>query len=125
MRARPYGTGEQPRPALAGPARQPRYEPGYDGPPRFEGAPRGHGDVPQDALSSYPYPYGPPDRQAKPISPYPEDYQDRGAPGGRTAAWPGPMEPVAPRAAITAPPRPGDRTSGPQPQFGSGPLPRV
>jgi hypothetical protein len=124
MRARPYVTGEQPRPAVAAPARQARYEPGYDGPPRFEGAPRGHGDVPQDALS---YPYGPPGRQAKPISPYPEDYQDRGAPGrhpdGR-APWPGPMESARPRAAITAPPRPEERSSGPQPQFGSGPMPR-
>ena len=39
MRGRPYVSGDQPRPALAGPARQPLYEPGYDGPPRFEGAP--------------------------------------------------------------------------------------
>jgi hypothetical protein len=127
MRARPYVTGEQPRPAaVAGPARQPRYEPGYDGPPRFEGAPRGHGDVPQDTLSSYPY--GPPGRQAKSISPYPEDYQDRGAPGRRPEGRvprPGPVEPARPRAAITAPPRPGERSSGPQPQLGSGPMPRV
>jgi DMSO/TMAO reductase YedYZ heme-binding membrane subunit len=122
MRARPYVSAEPSRPAVAGPARQPRYEPGYDGPPRFEGAPRGQGDVPQDALSSYPY--GPPGRQAKPISPYPEDYQDRGAPEGRTAPWPGPMEPAPPRAAIAGPSRPGDRGSGPQPQFGSGPMPR-
>ena len=122
LRARPYVSAEQPRPALAGPARQPRYEPGYDGPPRFEGAPRGHGDVPKDELSSYPY--GPRGHRAKPVSPYPEEHQDRGLPAGRTAPWPGPMEPAPPRAAITAPPRPGDRSSGPQPQLGSGPLPR-
>ena len=72
MRGRPYLGVDQPRsappgPAPAGPARparQPLYEPGYDGPPRFEGAPRGHGDVPQDELSSYPY--GPPGRRPQP-----------------------------------------------------------
>jgi DMSO/TMAO reductase YedYZ heme-binding membrane subunit len=123
MRARPYVNTEQPRPALASPARQPRYEPGYDGPPRFEGAPRGHGDVPQDELSSYPY--GPRGRQPQPLSPYPADYPDRNALDGRTAAWPGPVEPATPLAAIPPPPpRPGDRTSGPQLQLGSGPRPR-
>jgi hypothetical protein len=116
VRARPYVTTE---PALASPARQPRYEPGYDGPPRFEGAPRGHGDVPQDELSSYPY--GPRGHQALPLSPYP----DRSALDGRAASWPGPMEPVPARAALPPPPpRPGDRASGPQPQLGGGPRPR-
>jgi hypothetical protein len=123
MRARPYVTAEPPRPAVAGPARQPRYEPGYDGPPRFEGAPRGHGDVPQDALSSS-YPYASPGHRARPISPYPEASQDRGAPDGRTASWPGPMESSPPRAAIAGPPRPAERNSGPQPQSGSGPMAR-
>ena len=60
LRGRPYVAADQPRsaPGLADgshgsprPARQPLYEPGYDGPPRFEGAPEGHGDVPQDELS--------------------------------------------------------------------------
>src|SRR5579863_5582488 len=45
------GTGSYPYPAA--PGRQPLYEPEYDGPPRFEGAPRKH--VPQDDLASYPY----------------------------------------------------------------------
>jgi len=90
MRARPYVTAEQSRPA-----RQPLYEPGYDGPPRFAGAPRGHGDIPQDELSSYPY----------------------GPQGGRPQAAPA-------RAAISAPPRQGDRGSGPMPQLGTGPMPR-
>ena len=116
MRARPYVTADQPRPALAGPARQPLYEPGYDGPPRFEGAPRGHGDIPQDELSSYPY--GPQGRQLPPASPYPVDYPDRAGSDGRTASRPGRPEPVRPRAAISAPPRPGDRSSGPMPQLG-------
>ena len=93
LRGRPYLAADQPRSALGGPtgatgparpARQPLYEPGYDGPPRFEGAPRGHGDVPQDELSSYPY--RPPGRRA----PYPDDYTDRAGSGGRTGPRPAP-----------------------------------
>ena len=129
MRGRPYVSADQPRPALASPGRQPRYEPGYDGPPRFEGAPRGHGDIPQDELSSYPY--GPRDRGPQAVSPYPEDYQDRPGSGAR-ATRPGVTEPTRPRAAIPAPPRAGDRSSGPIPQLrtgsmaqpGTGPMPR-
>ena len=117
MRGRPYVSADQPRPALAGPARQPLYEPGYDGPPRFEGAPRGHGDIPQDELSSYPY--GPRDRRPQAASPYPEDYQDRPGPGAR-ATRPGMTAPTRPRAAIPAPPRAGDRSSGPIPQLRTG-----
>ena len=119
MRTRPYMTTDQPRPALAGPARQPLYEPGYDGPPRFAGAPRGQGDVPQDELSSYPY--GPQSRRLPSASPYPDDYPNRPGSDGRTGAWPGRPEPARPRAAISAPPRAGDRSSGPMPQLGTGP----
>ena len=127
MRARPYVPADQARSALSGPARQPLYEPGYDGPPRFEGAPRGHGDIPQDELSSYPY--GPRDR--RPASPYAEDYPDRPGSGPR-GTRPGLAEPARPRAALPVPPRPGDRNSGPMPQLrtgsmtqpGPGPLPR-
>ena len=127
MRARPYVSADEARSALPGPARQPLYEPGYDGPPRFEGAPRGHGDIPQDELSSYPY--GPRDR--RPGSPYAGDYPDRPGSGPR-GTRPGMAEPARPRAALPAPPRPGDRNSGPIPQLrtgsmtqpGPGPLPR-
>jgi DMSO/TMAO reductase YedYZ heme-binding membrane subunit len=111
-RARPYVSADQ---ALSGPARQPLYEPGYDGPPRFAGAPRGHGEIPQDELSSYPS--GPRGRGSQPASPYPEDYPDR--PGSR-ANRPGVAEPTRPRAALPAPPRPGDRNSGPIPQLRNG-----
>jgi len=129
MRDRPYVGADQPRPALAGPTRQPRYEPGYDGPPRFEGAPRGHGEIPQDELSSYPY--EPRDRGPQARSPYSEDYPDRLGSGPR-AAWPGTTEPTRPRAALPAPPRSGERSSGPIPQLrsgsagqpGTGPMPR-
>ena len=91
MRGRPYVAAEPSRPV-----RQPLYEPGYDGPPRFEGAPRGHGNVPQDELSSYPY--GPQDHRP---------------------------QPAPPRAAIPAPPRQEDRGSGPMPQLGTGPIPQL
>jgi DMSO/TMAO reductase YedYZ heme-binding membrane subunit len=116
MRARPYVSADQARSALSGPARQPLYEPGYDGPPRFEGAPRGHGDIPQDELSSYPY--GP--RDGRPASPYAEDYPDRAGSGPR-GIRPGTAESARPRAALPAPPRPGDRNSGPIPQLRTGP----
>ena len=130
MRARPYVAADQARPALGGPARQPLYEPGYDGPPRFAGAPRGHGDIPQDELSSYPY--GPGGRGAQPAPPYPVDYPDHPGAGPR-GTRPGVPEPARPRAALPAPPRPGDRNSGPFPQLrtgsmaqpGTGPMPRL
>jgi DMSO/TMAO reductase YedYZ heme-binding membrane subunit len=128
-RARPYVSADQSRPAPGGSARQPLYEPGYDGPPRFAGAPRGHGDIPQDELSSYPY--GPRGRGPQPVPPYPEGYPDRPGSGPR-ATRPGMAEPAHPRAALPAPPRPGDRNSGPMPQLrtgsmaqpGTGPMPR-
>ena len=98
MRARPYVSADQSRSALSGPARQPLYEPGYDGPPRFEGAPRGHGDIPQDELSSYPY--GPRDR--RPASPYAEDYPDRPGSGPR-GIRPGMAEPAPSPGRATRP----------------------
>ena len=127
MRGRPYLGVDQPRSALAGPAptgpvRQPLYEPGYDGPPRFEGAPRGHGDVPADELSSYPY--GPPGRRPQSAAPYVDDYADRTGSGGRTGSRPGWPESGRPRAAITAPSRQEDRSSGPMPTLGPGPMPQ-
>ena len=128
MRGRPYLGVDQPRSALAGPAptgpvRQPLYEPGYDGPPRFEGAPRGHGDVPADELSSYPY--RPPGRRPQSAAPYVDDYADRTGSGGRTGSRPGWPESGRPRAAITAPSRQEDRSSGPMPTLGTGPMPQL
>ena len=92
------GSGGHPYPAE--PGRRPLYEPEYDGPPRFEGAPRKH--VPQDDLSSYPY-------AAQSRQP------------GRSDGGPGPL-PLSP------PPRPGIAPtprvdSGPMPRLGSGPDP--
>ena len=137
LRGRPYLGTDQPRSALAGPAaaagparlaRQPLYEPGYDGPPRFEGAPRGHGDVPADELSSYPY--GPPGRRPQVAAPHVDDYADRAGsggsagPAGRTGARPGWPESARPRAAIS-PPRQENRGSGPMPTLGTGPMPQL
>jgi DMSO/TMAO reductase YedYZ heme-binding membrane subunit len=143
LRGRPYLAADQPRSALRGsaatsparPARQPLYEPGYDGPPRFEGAPRGHGDVPQDELSSYPY--GPPGRRPPAAAPYPDDYTDRAGSGGHTGLRPGRPESARPRAAIAPPtqnpqntqlpqsPRQAGRSSGPLPALGTGPMPQL
>ena len=151
LRGRPYLAADQPRSALAAdqprsalggpgatgptrPARQPLYEPGYDGPPRFEGAPRGYGDVPQDELSSYPY--GPPGRRPPAAAPYPDDYTDRAGSGGHTGLRPGRPESARPRAAIAPPtqnpqntqlpqsPRQAGRSSGPPPALGTGPTPQ-
>jgi hypothetical protein len=131
LRARPYLGVDQPRSALAGPspagrarpARQPLYEPGYDGPPRFEGAPRGHGDVPADELSSYPY--GPQGHRPLSAAPYADHYADRTGSDGRTGSRPGWPESARPRAAIPAPPRREDRSSGPMPTLGTGPMPQL
>jgi DMSO/TMAO reductase YedYZ heme-binding membrane subunit len=93
----------------AAPGRQPLYEPGYDGPPRFEGAPRNH--VPQDDLSSYPYP---------------PSYSPGRGDGG---SGPLPLGP-APRHGSGPTPRPGTgpiprADTGPMPRLGTGPMPRA
>ena len=109
------GTGGYPYPAASG--RQPRYEPEYDGPPRFEGAPRTH--VPQDDLSTYPY--APPNPQQGrgdlgrgPLPTGPVPRADFSLP---PRADSGPM----PRVDTGSMPRPG---SGPMPRFDPGPMPR-
>ena len=96
------------------PSRQPRYEPGYDGPPRFEGAPRKH--VPQDDVSSYPYapPSRPADRNTGPLP--------RAATGPMPRLGPGPL----PRPAVHPGTGPLPRAdTGPLPRVGTGPLPRA
>jgi DMSO/TMAO reductase YedYZ heme-binding membrane subunit len=114
-----YGSGLPALPGPGGPGapmapmapmRQPRYEPGYDGPPRFEGAPRKH--VPQDDVSSYPY--APPNRPADGnTGPLP-----RAATGPMPRLVPGPL----PRADTGPMPR---AATGPMPRLGPGPLPRA
>ena len=103
---------DPPRSALTGPGqvpggagwpgRRPLYEPEYDGPPRFEGAPRKH--VPQDDLSSYPYAASGP--------------MPRTGPGPASRPGGGPM----PRTDTGPMPRAG---TGSMPRLGSGPMPRT
>ena len=105
--------------------RRPLYEPGYDGPPRFEGAPRGQ--VPQDELSSYPY--GMPGRSRPAVGSAGDyalsgDYANESSGPGR----PRPnraIEAVGPRSGEPAQERPGDRNTGPTPRAGTGPMPRA
>ena len=100
------GTGSYPYPAA--PGRQPLYEPEYDGPPRFQGAPRRH--VPQDDLSSYPYAAQgrPPGRGNGGTGPLPLSPSPRHGSGPLPRAGTGPM----PRA-----------DTGPMTRLGSGPMP--
>ena len=100
------GTGSYPYPAA--PGRQPLYEPEYDGPPRFPGAPRRH--VPQDDLSSYPYvaPGRPPGPGNGGTGPLPLSPSPRHGSGPMPRAGTGPM----PRS-----------DTGPMTRLGSGPMP--
>jgi DMSO/TMAO reductase YedYZ heme-binding membrane subunit len=117
-----------PYPAASG--RQPLYEPEYDGPPRFAGAPRNH--VPQDDLSSYPYAekgrppgWGNGGTGPLPLSPPPP-------PPPRPASGPAPRPDTGPIPRIGTGPMPRLGTgpmprveTGPMPRLGSGPMPRV
>jgi DMSO/TMAO reductase YedYZ heme-binding membrane subunit len=119
------GTGGYPSPA--GPGRQPLYEPGYDGPPRFEGAPREH--VPQDDLSSYPYPAQnhPPSRGDRGSGPLPRLSPPPGAGSGpmpRVDTGPMPRANTGPMPRLGTGPAP-RADSGPMPRLGTGPAPRA
>ena len=99
-------------------AAQPYYEPGYEGPPRYLGAPRATetGPMPRAASGPMPRATGPIPRNA--TGPMPR----AGEPSGRTTgAMPrvtGPM----PTATGPVPPSP---ISGPIPRVNSGPMPRA
>ena len=110
------GTGSYPYPAA--PGRQPLYEPEYDGPPRFQGAPRKH--VPQDDLSSYPYAAQgrPPGRGNGGTGPLPLSPPPRPGSGPTPRAETGPL----PRLGTGPAPR---ADSGPMPRLGTGPMPRT
>jgi DMSO/TMAO reductase YedYZ heme-binding membrane subunit len=129
LRDRPRGSG-RPGSGVAragsagagGAARQPRYEPGYDGPPRFEGAPRR--DVPnKDDVSSYPYgsPGGRPQVSRAGTGPIPR--VDTGPiPRAETGPIPRVDTGPVPRAGTGPMPRTG---TGPMPRAGTGPMPRT
>jgi DMSO/TMAO reductase YedYZ heme-binding membrane subunit len=119
--AMPAGTGSYPYPAPSG--RQPLYEPEYDGPPRFEGAPRRH--VPQDDLSSYPYAPQGYQRGTGPLSLGP-------APAPRPGSGPTPRADTGPMPRLGTGPLPRLESgplpradSGPMPRLGTGPMPRL
>jgi DMSO/TMAO reductase YedYZ heme-binding membrane subunit len=135
----PYASVHPTRPALTGgpgsatrEVRQPRYEPGYNGPPRFEGAPRKH--VPQDEVSSYPYSpqsyrsqpgTGHADREtaSRPESTGPIPRAGTGPmPRADTGPMPRAVSGPMPRADTGPMPR---TVSGPMPRAGTGPMPRV
>ena len=116
------GTGSYPYPAA--PGRQPLYEPEYDGPPRFQGAPRKH--VPQDDLSSYPYAAQgrPPGRGNGGTGPLPLSPPPRAGSGPTPRAETGPMHRTNSGPMPRLEPGPMPRTdSGPMPRLGSGPMP--
>lgn len=112
-----------------GPAtRQPRYEPGYDGPPRFVGAPRRN--LTQDELSSYPY--GQPSHRQQLGAGYPGDQPGREEPASRDRPRHGrAIEPLRPGSAQAAPRhqedqrRQDNRSTGPMPRADTGSMPRV
>jgi len=118
------GTGSYPYPAGVG--RQPLYEPEYDGPPRFRGAPRQH--LSQDDLSSYPYsaqgrPPGWGNGGAGPLPLSPPPRLGSG-PTPQTGTGPMPRADSGPMPRLGSGPMP--RTdSGPMPRLGSGPMPRA
>ena len=122
--APPYGGDAPAGPAGRGrAARRPLYEPGYDGPPRFEGAPRGH--VPQDELSSYPYGASSHQQQQSGAG-YPAGYLNRVDPHG--TARPRSRRAIESQGsgpAQSGQPRLGDRDTGPIPRVGTGPMPRA
>jgi DMSO/TMAO reductase YedYZ heme-binding membrane subunit len=126
--AYPYGDGvpAYPQRALASlPAplsaptadtRQPLYEPGYVGPPRYEGAPRG-GTGPMPRTATGPMPRA--DSSAMPTSAMPAGAMPAGA-------MPSGPRPTGPMPRLGSGPMPQVGGSGPMPQVGgSGPMPQV
>ncbi len=89
-------------------ARQPLYEPGYVGPPRYEGAPR-TGPMPRTAT-------GPMPRLDSGPMPRPGS-------GSRTGTGPMPRTPTGPMPRLGTGPMPAMGT-GPNPRAGTGPMPR-
>jgi hypothetical protein len=128
----PYGmAGERPQawqaiaasPDPMGAGRMPRYEPGYDGPPRYEGAPsrRQPGYDAPAAWQQPEYPdYDAPTAQwnAGPASqPMPSQPMPSQPPSG----WPAPSR----QADYRTGPQPVVNRTGPQPVYGTGPQPVV
>ena len=106
---RTAGTWGYPYPAA--PGRQPLYEPEYDGPPRFEGAPRKH--MPQDDPSSHPY-----------AAQHHQPSRGDGGTGRMPRLSPPPRRGSGPMPRLDTGPMPRANT-GPMPRLGTGPMPRI
>ena len=123
-------------PGPAGPGqggRMPRYEPGNDGPPRYEGAPAprpgdhpgrwrepGHGTDPQPAYGTGPQPAHRTGPAPRPSAPAPARAPDRSPPAYGTGSQP--AHRTGPQPVYDSGPQPAHRT-GPQPVHDSGPQP--
>jgi hypothetical protein len=139
----PYGmAGERPQawqaiaafPDPAGAGRMPRYEPGYDGPPRYEGAPsRRQPEYDASARQQPEYPdYDAPTAQwnAGPASqPMPSQPPSGWSALSRQADYRTGPQPVVnrtgPQPAYGTGPQPAVNRTGPQPAYGTGPQPAV
>ncbi len=115
----PYAAADPPLgPAAFGRAgEQPLYEPGYDGPPRFMGAPRKH--VPQDDVSSYPYG---PQSYRQPGTGYADHREEHRAQPSHAA---GTASPRSSQQTQAAQPGQMDRNTGPLARANTGPMPRL
>jgi DMSO/TMAO reductase YedYZ heme-binding membrane subunit len=107
MAALPGGPGQDD-------GRQPFYEPGYEGPPRYLGAPRSDTTGPMPRAASGPMPRAATGPQVRPAT----GPQQRAATGPMPRAAMGQL----PRAATGPQPR---ATTGPMPRAATGPLPRA
>ena len=112
-------------PAQAG--RLPRYEPGYDGPPRYEGAPAPHlsdraSQAPDSGYPTGPQPaYGAGSRPSNRTGPQPVSGSGRQPPYGTR---PQPVQETGLQPAYRTGPEPA-HGSGPQPLDGTGPQPAL
>jgi DMSO/TMAO reductase YedYZ heme-binding membrane subunit len=115
---------------VPGDGRQPVFEPGYEGPPRYMGAPRRDVTGPQPRAATGPMPRaatGPMPRAATgPMPRAATGPMPRAATGPMPRVAPGPMPggPSGPMPAVGPGPQPRGAT-GPMPRAATGPMPRV
>ena len=123
----PYGmAGERPQawqaiaasPDPMGAGRMPRYEPGYDGPPRYEGAPSRR-QPGYDAPAAWQQPEYP-DYDA-PTAQWNAGPASQPMPSQPPSGWPVPSR----QADYRTGPQPVVNRTGPQPAYGTGPQPAV
>lgn len=98
---------------------QPYYEPGYEGPPRYLGAPRATGTGPMPSTATGPMPRAATGPQPSVTGPLPRVTGSMPAAG--TGPMPSPVSGPMPRAGSGPMPR---MDSGPMPRAATGPIPR-